>query len=180
MMKELKRKHLDRREWYSDTDRDFACMYHQDEFFTGAVGLLTFTGIPAPEMVNSVRGRMCIADKGYQWLELVPENGHWALTAMFRGDTLFEQYIDITLDNEVSGDGNAVFTDLLLDVVVLRDGQPVILDEEELGAALAGGIITREQYTLAKQTAGEIVTLYTANPEQIRRKLYEYRALFQQ
>ena len=179
-MKELKEKHLDRREWYSDADRDFACMYHQDEFFTGAVGLLTFTGIPAPEMVNSVRGRMCIADKGYQWLELVPENGHWALTAMFREDVLFEQYIDITLDNEVSGDGNAVFTDLLLDVVVLRDGQPVILDEEELGAALAGGIITREQYALAKQTAGEIVSFYTANQEQIRRKLYEYRALFQQ
>ena len=178
-MKELKQKHLDRREWYSDADRDFICMYHQDDCFTGAVGLLTFTGIPEPEMVNSVMGRMCIADKGYQWLELVPENGHWALTAMFRDDALFEQYIDITLDNEVSGDGNAVFTDLLLDVVVLRDGKPVLLDEEELEAALADGIITREQYVLAKQTAGEIVRFYTVNQELIRQKLYEYRALFQ-
>ena len=73
-MKELKRKHLDRREWYSDTDREFACVYRRDNCFAGAVGLLTFTGLPKPEYVHSVRGEMCIADKGYQWLELVPEN----------------------------------------------------------------------------------------------------------
>ena len=98
---------------------------------------------------------------------------------MFRGDALFEQYIDITLENRVSGDGNAVFTDLLLDVVILSDGNPVILDEDELDAALAGGVVTPEQYALAKQTAGEIVSFYTAHRESIRRKLYEYRAMLQ-
>ena len=178
-MKELKQKHLDRREWYADTERDFVSVYHQDECFTGAVGLLTFTGLKKPEIVRSVRGEMCIADNGYQWLELVPENGRWALTAMFRGDALFEQYIDITLENRVSGDGNAVFTDLLLDVVILSDGNPVILDEDELDAALAGGVVTPEQYALAKQTAGEIVSFYTAHRESVRRKLYEYRAMLQ-
>ena len=178
-MKELKQKHLDRREWYSDTDREFACMYHRDDCFSGAVGLLTFTGLPRPEYVNSVRGKMCIADKGYQWLELVPENGHWALTAMFRDDELFEQYIDITLDNEVSADGNAVFTDLLLDVVILRDGKPVILEMEELEDSFAGGAVTQEQVELAKRTADTIMAFYEANREQISRKLFEYRSLFQ-
>ena len=53
-MKELKQKHLDRREWYADTDRDFVFVYHQDECFAGAVGLLTFTGLKKPEIVRSV------------------------------------------------------------------------------------------------------------------------------
>jgi len=178
-VKELKLKHLDRREWYTDADREFACIYHRDECFAGAVGLLTFTGLPKPEYVNSLRGEMCIADNGYQWLELVPENGHWALTAMFRDDELFEQYIDITLDNEVSADGNAVFTDLLLDVVILRDGKPVILDEEELEEARSGGLVTREQVELAKRTADTIMAFYAANGKQISQKLFEYRSLFQ-
>ena len=179
-MKELKRKHLDRREWYSDTDREFACVYRRDNCFAGAVGLLTFTGLPKPEYVHSVRGEMCIADKGYQWLELVPESGHWALTAMFRDDELFEQYIDITLDNEVSVDGNAVFTDLLLDVVILWDGKPVVLDMEELEESFTGGAVTKEQVELAKQTADTIMAFYEANSEQIRRKLFEYRSFFRE
>ena len=177
-MKELKQKHLDRREWYSDTERDFVSVYHQDDFFTGAIGLLTFTGLEKPETVSSIRGEMCIADNGYQWLELVPENGHWALTAMFHDDALFEQYVDITLENVVSGDGNAVFTDLLLDVVVLKDGKPVLLDEDELEEALAGGVVSQEQYDLARCTADQIVNFYTADPERIRLKLYEYRSMF--
>ena len=177
-MKQLKQKHLDRREWYTGADRKFACMYHRDDCFAGAVGLLTFTGLSEPEYVNSILGRVCIADNGCQWLELVPENGHWALTAMFRDDELFQQYIDITLDNEVSADGDAVFTDLLLDVVVLCDGKPVILDEEELEEAFTGGVITQEQFELAKRTADTIMAFYKANNEQIRRKLFEYRSFF--
>ena len=179
-MIKLKRKHLDRREWYTDAQRAFSCMYHRDGGFAGAVGLLTFTGLEKPETVRSVRGEVCIADNGYQWLELAPENGHWALTAMFRGDDLFEQYIDITLENEVSGDGNAAFTDLLLDVVVLSGGEPVAVDGEELEEALSAGVITREQYGLAKRTAGEIMDFYRSHRELIREKLFEYRALFRQ
>ncbi len=97
---------------------------------------------------------------------------------MFRGDDLFEQYIDITLENEVSEDGNAVFTDLLLDVVVLADGEPLVVDGEELEEALSAGLVTREQYNLAKRTAGEIAGFYRSHSGLIREKLFEYRALF--
>lgn len=177
-MIKLKRKNLDRREWYTDAQRKFSCMYHRDGSFAGAMGLLTFTGLEKPETVRSVRGEVCIADNGYQWLELAPENAHWALTAMFRGDDLFEQYIDITLENEVSEDGNAVFTDLLLDVVVLSDGEPLVVDGEELEEALSAGLVTREQYNLAKETAGKIAEFYRSHSGLIRGKLFEYRALF--
>ena len=102
-----------------------------------------------------------IAANGYQWLELVPEGGHFALTAMFHDGTLFEQYTDITLRNEVNENGDAAFYDLLLDVVVLSDGTPSVLDREELDEALAGGIISRAEYALALQTADRVVDFYT-------------------
>ena len=41
-MIKLKRKNLDRREWYTDAQWKFSCMYHRDGSFAGAVGLLTF------------------------------------------------------------------------------------------------------------------------------------------
>lgn len=174
----IKKKYLDRRDWYTDSERDFICLYHRDDLFTGGIGLITFTGLKEPEFVKSPEGPLCIADHGYQWLELVPEGGHFAVTAMFHNEILFQQYIDITLRNEVSGNGDAVFFDLLLDVVVLGDGTPRIVDTEELEEALSGGNITRDEYDLAICTVNQVVDFWNSNQTLIRRKLYEYRDLF--
>ena len=177
-MKAIKKKHLDRREWYTDSERDFLCLYHKDDHFYGGIGLITFTGLKEPEVVNTPEGPLCIADNGYQWLEIVPEDRQFALTAMFHDDILFQQYIDITLRNEVNKDGNAVFYDLLLDVVVLGDGTPQIVDIEELETALSDGVITRDEYEFAKLTADKIVKVWNSSKEQIAKKLYDYRNLF--
>jgi len=173
----IKKKHLDRREWYTDSDRSFTCRYHRDGDFRGGIGLITFTGLKKPDIVDTPEGPLCIADNGYQWLEIVPEDGHFVLTAMFHDDTLFQQYIDITLRNEIGKDGNALFYDLLLDVVVLQDGSPQIVDAEELDAALAGGIITGEAYEQARLTADQVMETWKSHKTLIRKKLYEYRDL---
>lgn len=177
-MEAIKKKHLDRREWYTDSERDFRCLYHKDDHFHGGIGLITFTGLKKPEVVDTPEGPLCIADNGYQWLEIVPEDRQFALTAMFHDDILFQQYIDITLRNEVYEDGNAVFYDLILDVVVLGDGTPQIVDIEELETALSDGVITRDEYELAKLTADKIAKAYISSKEQIAKNLYAYRNLF--
>ena len=177
-MEAIKKKHLDRREWYTDSEREFLCLYHKDDHFHGGIGLITFTGLKKPEVVDTPEGPLCIADNGYQWLEIVPEDGQFALTAMFHDDILFQQYIDITLRNEVYEDGNAVFYDLMLDVVVLGDGTPQIVDIEELETALSDGVITRYEYELAKLTADKIAKAYISSKEQIAKNLYVYRNLF--
>ena len=175
---EIKKKHLDRREWYTDSERDYSCLYHRDDYFQGGIGLITFTGLAKPDIVDTVEGPFCIADQGYQWLELAPENGHFVLTAMFHDEQLFQQYIDITLLNNVAENGDAAFSDLFLDIVILTDGTPRIVDSEELDAALASGIITRKEYNLAQQTAERIVDFYYSEDRLIRQKLYEYRGFF--
>ncbi len=176
-MTAVKKKHLDRREWYADSDRDFVCMYHRDDVFHGGIGLITFTGLKEPEVVDTPEGQLCIADNGYQWLEIVPEDGHFAVTAMFHDGILFQQYIDITLRNEVGADGNAVFYDLLLDVVVLGDGTPRVIDTEELEEALSCGVITRDEYDLARLTADKVAKAWNSNKKRIERKLYEYKEI---
>ena len=175
---EIRKKHLDRREWYSDSERDFTCIYHEDSFFRGGIGLLTFTGLKKPEIVDTVEGPFCIADNGYQWLELVPKSGHYALTAMFHDGRLFQQYIDITLNNEVAENGDAVFLDLFLDVVILQDGTPRIIDAEELEEALSEGVITCNEYELAVRAANEVADMFALKKGLIEQKLYEYKALF--
>lgn len=177
-MLEVKKKNLDRREWYSDTDRDFACVYHKDEYFDGGIGLLTFTGIKAPDEVDTEFGRLCIADKGYQWLELSPKGRNFTLTSMFNGDNLFQHYIDITLKNEVADNGDAVFYDLFLDVVFNEQGMACVIDTEELDEALETGVIGREDYDLAKRTADEVMEFFKKNKGALEKKLFEYRELF--
>ena len=70
-----------------------------------------------------------------------------------------------------------MFYDLLLDVVILGDGTPQIVDAEELETALADGVITRDEYELAKRTADEIVKAWISGKEQIAKQLFEYRNL---
>lgn len=176
-MVEIKKKNLDRREWYTDNDRDFTCIYHKDDFFDGGIGLVTFTGIAAPDEVDSPSGRLCIADKGYQWLELAPKDGNYVITSMFHDDKIFQHYVDITLSNEIADNGDAVFYDLLLDVVIAEDGTPAVIDTEELEEALATGVITQEDYDLARKTAQDVADYFTGNKQLIEEKLFEYRKL---
>ncbi len=174
---EIKKKNLNRREWYTDSDRAFSCFYFKDSIFKGGIGLITFTGIKNPDIVETDSGELCIADKGYQWLELAPRDKQYVITAMFRGDELFQIYIDITLKNIVLESGDAEFLDMFLDVVI-RDNIPTILDTDELDEALQENIITETDYNSAMRIAEELVDYYISNKNMIKQKLFEYRALF--
>lgn len=174
-MLEVKEKNLDRREWYDDTQRDFKCMYHKDEYFEGGVGLITFTGLKEPEMVDSPSGTICIGDNGYQWLELAPKGGNYVITSMFRGDKIFQHYVDITLRNEIADNGDAKFYDLFLDVVVAKDGTVQAIDQNELEEALEEGVINNEQFELAKKVTGDVLELFAKDKESLEKRIIEYR-----
>lgn len=176
-MLEIKKKNLDRREWYSDTDKKFSCRYVKDDFFEGGLGLVTFTGIKEPDMVESIWGEVCIADKGYRWLELAPKDKNYVLTAMICEDEIFQIYVDISLENKIFENGDAEFLDLFLDIVI-REDEVRILDSEELDEALQEGVITDAQYQLAKDVADDLVVYLKNNREMVFRKLYEYLNLF--
>ena len=176
---EVKIKNLDRREWYSDSDRDFECVYLKDDFFEGGLGLITFTGIKGPDEVDTPDGRhLCIADKGYQWLELAPKGKNYVITSMLHGDEIFQHYVDITLRNEIAPNGDAVFYDLFLDVVFGGDCEPSVIDKEELEEAFSEGTINKEQFELAQKAADEVIDFFATNRDLLEKKLLEYRKRF--
>lgn len=174
-MLEVKEKNLDRREWYDDSQRDFKCMYHKDDFFEGGVGLITFTGLSEPEMVDSPSGKLCIGDNGYQWLEIAPKSGNYVITTMFRDNKIFQHYVDITLRNDIAENGDAKFYDLFLDVVVSEDGKVQAIDQNELEEAYNDGVISKEELELARKTADRVIELFDREKDKLEQKIIEYR-----
>ena len=152
-------------------------MYHKDTYFEGAIGLISFTGLESPEIIKTPKGERCIADNGYRWLELVPKDGNWAVMIDKDGE-IFNCYFDITKENCIEEDGNAVFFDAFLDVAVSEEGVPVILDRDELDAALQEGVVSDEEYKLFNQTAAKIVSCFTENRALIYDILVQYKEFF--
>ena len=66
--------------------------------------------------------------------------------------------------------GDAVFYDMFLDVMVNENKEISILDEDELEEALQKKIITEEEFEIAKKTAQEIVDFYQKNPSSMYKR----------
>ena len=167
---------MDRREWYSDHYKKFQSRYQKDTRFEGGIGLITFVSLPEPDVLHTSEGDKVLADNGYQWLELAPKDGNWVMTVMYRSNgELFQIYFDITQKNVIFENGDAVFYDMFLDVMVNENKEISILDEDELEEALQKKIITEEEFEIAKKTAQEIVDFYQKNRSAIEQKLLEYK-----
>ena len=144
---------MQRREWKQFLRRKCLIAAVDTPEFVGHTGLLRILEVSEP----FVR-RVTLADSNYTWLQLAPSEGHWWLTVMYDpGGELIQYYFDITVRNFVSDLGEPMFEDLFLDIVMQPDGSLVLLDREELDAALAQDEITDEQYALAVRELEKLI-----------------------
>lgn len=137
---------MSRSEWRGGFDR--TCVWTREPF--GDVGLLTYSNVTRPVIKNTVT----VIGDGVRWLQLAPRSGGWFMTAMFEGSELTQCYFDIV--DEIFFSGEASFTDLFLDVLFIPGKPPLILDADELSAALAEKVITQGQYDKAHRIAAEL------------------------
>jgi predicted RNA-binding protein associated with RNAse of E/G family len=72
-------------------------------------------------------------------------------------ERIVEWYIDTCRSQGITDQGVPWFDDLYLDVVVLKDGEVFLLDEDELEDALSRKHITTGDYDLANRTAKELL-----------------------
>lgn len=167
---EIKKKTLRRDEWRRVTEKTVSIMPVETPLFSGYACLLGICAVEAPLWVREgAFGDVCIADRGYHWLQLAPKGKHWWLTVMFdEKDEWVQSYFDITRCNDLSDPEGAYFLDMFLDVCIPNEGAPLVLDRDELDAARDEGIITPEEHALALQTAQEIVLWYADNRELYR------------
>ena len=144
--------------WKRLADRQFRMARVETEDFCGTAGLIEIGDVLEPLRVRSVLSEVVIADAGYSWLQLSPDEGGWWLTVMYdAGGELVQYYFDVTLRNYIAQDGEPRFVDLYLDVVMDPTGRWVLLDQDELDEALAAGNITEAEYKLATERAEHVI-----------------------
>lgn len=150
----MKRKFGDRANWRRITNRQFSCRYVESEEFTGYLSLYTIHDLKEPLWKTYGGYTFCTADKGYSWLQYFPKDEHYVVTAMFDNEKqIIEWYIDTCRNQGITDQGVPWFDDLYLDVIVLKDGEVFLLDEDELDDALEKGHITAADYDLSMRTA---------------------------
>lgn len=110
-----------------------------------------------PLETTLLRQKLIIADDGYLWMQIAPQNANWWLTVMFdESHELIQYYFDITKGNILCGEESR-FYNLFLDVVALPDERAALLDRDELDEARSEGAVTENEYALACQTAAMLM-----------------------
>lgn len=157
-------------------NNDFSNKRIDEDYFNGFVSLLKLKDIEKPWIINDFGKEECIFNNNFEWLEIYPDNEKYAITAMFDDKSnLIEWYFDMIKDSGVEN-GVPYIYDLYLDYVIKADGREVVLDEDELQAALDNMEITKEDYNMAYKTMELVKSKYKANLNDLKdltSKLYQ-------
>ncbi len=165
----LSTKVMSRSHWPRVIDKEYTYMKINDPFYKGAAGLIRINEVDKPATISYSSIPVKILDKGYYWLQIGPKDQNYWITVMYNEmEEIVQYYFDITDKNTILDNGESWFYDLMLDVVVLPDGQLFLLDEDELVQALNEGAITKEQYDKAYLTANKIIEELDDNIEHLR------------
>jgi predicted RNA-binding protein associated with RNAse of E/G family len=154
----MRRRTADRAEWGWLTARRFAAAHLAGDDFTGWVTLLHLDAVREPLWVPSDTGPVCVADRGYAWLQHFPEGAaHTLITMLDAGGRIIQWYIDICRQRGLDARGIPWYDDLYLDIVILPSGEARLLDAEELDEALRQGAITPDDAAAAWSEATRLL-----------------------
>jgi predicted RNA-binding protein associated with RNAse of E/G family len=121
-----------------------------DGQYQGYSSLVYFVDGTKKLIINENGTDICLSDGGYRWLNYLPDNENWCMTAMYNQyGEIIEWYFDITKGNIIDSNGIPCMDDLFLDIVLLPNGEIVTLDENELQEALVQGEINQQDYQFA-------------------------------
>jgi predicted RNA-binding protein associated with RNAse of E/G family len=155
----MKYKYANRADWKRVVEREYKQMYVEEDEFTGHITLFILKKVREQLFVTvDKKEPFCVADDGYMWLQYFPLGRNHSMTAMYnsRGE-ITQWYFDVAREPKLTEEGIPYFADLYLDVVVLPSKEVFLLDEDELQEALDYGVITVDEYDLAKREAEELM-----------------------
>ncbi len=169
---QTEKRFISRKGWQRVLKSSSAYMLMDYEPFHAVAGLLCLEKTSEP-LVKTIFGRdIIIADDGYYWMQIAPQDENWWLTVMLdREKHIVQYYFDITKQNVLCGE-ESYFRDMFLDVAALPDGTVLLLDKDELDAALTEGVIGDDEYRLAVQTADMLMKEVPENIGRLERFSY--------
>jgi predicted RNA-binding protein associated with RNAse of E/G family len=151
-------KSAERLNWPRVRARRFVARRIDSPAYHGYATLLRLDEVSEPLYVQFGQERVCIVDSGYDWVQHFPDGASYVLLAAFDAHgELVQWYIDIVGSMGVDERGVPWYEDLYLDIVVSPLGETLLLDVEELDAALRQGEITHGQYDLAWRQASVVL-----------------------
>ncbi|MBE5782677.1 MAG: DUF402 domain-containing protein [Clostridiales bacterium] len=146
-------KRLDRDTWKDIKKKRYIQKRISTPFGDGYAALLYLDDVDAPVAWNFPEGKVTVCEKGMKWLELLPENDHYLITAMISPEgKINEWYIDMIAGWGFDDDGVIYYDDLYLELIATPAGTIIIDDMDELEQALAEKDITTQQYEMAIAT----------------------------
>ncbi|MDE6674565.1 MAG: DUF402 domain-containing protein [Acetatifactor sp.] len=155
----MTRKRLNRDKKWGFQFYPYFQMRMENDIFKGLVSLIRLTdGEYLYWDFFPQAGKVPVAGKGMTWLQLIPDHGNRAITAMFLPDKRVSAwYVDVIEEAAFDPDGVAVFLDKYLDVIFTPQGDVIVDDRDELDAAFGSGELTREQYDAALREGDAII-----------------------
>lgn len=160
----LKRKYGSRYDWKRIVKKRYTETYRATPQFTGYISLFTMCEVIEPLNMTYKERTVCIADKGYSWLQHFPEGQRYSVTTAFNAENQIVQwYIDICKQNGYCSVNGPWMDDLYLDLIVLPSGEIIEKDIEELEVALNDHLISIQDYGQAWSDFKKIKTLINAN-----------------
>ena len=127
--------------------------------FRGYATLFCIDEVREPLWGTSCGRYLCLADKGYSWMQHFPAGARYAITTVFDAhDEIVEWYIDICNRHYLDEQGLVWYEDLYLDLDVSFEGEVVLLDADELDEALLANQVSSVEYEVAWREASSLMT----------------------
>ena len=156
----MKRKFSDRANWRRVTRRSYSCVSVETKEFNGLLTFYRIHDLRDPLYKDYESKRLCLANRGYLWMQHFPKGEHYVVTTMFDDNgKVVQWYIDICKNQGLTDQKVPWFDDLYLDIVVLPSGEVYLMDEDELEDAYVAGEISYRDVSMAKKTANKLLSL---------------------
>ena len=158
---------------YATTEGKYNIKIIDDDYFKGYVNYVKLENIKEPLIVNNGNYNVCIKDNNYFWIEVYPDRKNYVITIMFDDkNNLIEWYFDVSKKTGIE-DKIPYEDDLYLDMVITKDKEKSILDENELIDAYNRKEITKEDLDNAYKTIEYLEEKYYNNFNELQ-KLTDY------
>ena len=153
---------MKRRYAYNEND-NYTLLEINETFFKGYACFLKLQNIEKPLIVFNGQENVCIRDNNFEWIEVYPTDGKYAITIMYddKGN-LIEWYFDISKNIGLEN-GIPYEDDLYLDLIITPKGEKIVVDEDELLSAKENGDITQEDVYGAYKVLEELDEKYVNN-----------------
>ena len=156
------RKFVNKSDWIRVTTFNDKTLKIKDENFDGYIYGIYVEIVNKRFEVSYGDENFLILDNGYIWIQIVPTSKHYTVTIMFDNErNIIQWYIDVTNMNGVDSDGRIFYDDLYLDIVITKERNIILINEDKINNALNNYVITSEQYKNAYKEARDIMNKIT-------------------